>query len=495
MRSCNRQHVKGKDVRDKVLPADTQRRTRHVCRAMSVGLLALLILLLYLSLLLVAWYTLGHKHVLLAHGLAFVAACLSALLIRRHVQQWTQSPSNYQQLRFSDIAETLTRTLSPDELRLLLTTNLPQLLHLSHATVWVLEAPEDHSFVALGSQERDAVMAFLAHGATAQALASFRDFARVDVAPSAVWSAPFYAQGCELVFPLSADGILIGVYACAVPNNAHQTLRAIEQVIALKPAIASALVQVRSAMQTVRLTAQLQELDQLKTQFVESVGHELRTPLTTLSLGMQLLANQPDNFIALHSVMANSVAHLQTTIDRIMRFEAHLPEPGLREYVNLAGLLEDLARSYAPIAQAKGVYFVVHTQPEVQGYGNPRRIRRGLHEIIDNAVRYTYPGEITLTLTSHDGLALISISDQGPGIPQEERDQLFAAFYRGEQVRALAETPGVGLGLSMARGDIEAQGGRIWLASATQHGTTMHVALPMQPHDTSSPQRERVVGE
>jgi signal transduction histidine kinase len=93
-------------------------------------------------------------------------------------------------------------------------------------------------------------------------------------------------------------------------------------------------------------------------------------------------------------------------------------------------------------------------------------------------VRYSDRGTVLLTAAVEDGLALVSVVDQGPGIPAEERDRMFDAFYRGRGARALAETPGAGLGLSLARRDIEALGGRIWLKESGSAGSTMCLSLP-----------------
>src|SRR5262249_62018763 len=76
-----------------------------------------------------------------------------------------------------------------------------------------------------------------------------------------------------------------------------------------------------------------------------------------------------------------------------------------------------------------------------------------------------------------DGLAVVSISDEGPGIPDDERERVFQTFYRGSGTRALSATPGAGLGLSIARRGVEALGGRIWLGHSGPDGSTICVAL------------------
>jgi signal transduction histidine kinase len=104
---------------------------------------------------------------------------------------------------------------------------------------------------------------------------------------------------------------------------------------------------------------------------------------------------------------------------------------------------------------------------------------------------------VTLSATRQDGLVRVSIADEGPGIPHEEHDRLFAAFFRGRDTRALAETPGAGLGLSIARRDIEILGGRIWLEHSDPYGSVICVAVPAVAafDDGDVPDQERALGE
>jgi signal transduction histidine kinase len=91
---------------------------------------------------------------------------------------------------------------------------------------------------------------------------------------------------------------------------------------------------------------------------------------------------------------------------------------------------------------------------------------------------------------------VISIADEGPGIPRDERERVFQSFYRGSGTRALSATPGAGLGLSIARRDIEALGGRIWFKHSDSSGSTVCVALRAAPalQVPELREQERVVG-
>ena len=234
------------------------------------------------------------------------------------------------------------------------------------------------------------------------------------------------------------------------------------------------------------MNQELRTLDQLKDEFIQSVGHELRTPLTSLSLAVQLLARQPDMPPPLAQVTRTSIAQLQALVDRVLEFDLQLSPPAKGQHISIAPvelgpLLDEIVSWYAPIAAAKGVRFLMHVPSGLAALGHTDSLRRALHEVVDNAVRYGESGTVTLAAALNDGLAVVSIADEGPGIPHHERERLFETFYRGSGTRALSATPGAGLGLSIARRDIEALGGRIWLEHSDPSGSTICVALRAAP--------------
>jgi signal transduction histidine kinase len=167
-------------------------------------------------------------------------------------------------------------------------------------------------------------------------------------------------------------------------------------------------------------------------------------------------------------------------VDRVLRLDHTRHEPRhtpASMAVELRPLLESIAAEYRPSAAAKGIGLAIDAPPELAVWADAASLRRALHEVVDNAIRYSERGLVRLAVDFHDGLALISISDEGPGIPPDEQQHLFEAFYRGRTARALAERPGMGVGLSLARRDIEALGGRIWLQHTGPGGSVMRVSL------------------
>lgn len=182
-------------------------------------------------------------------------------------------------------------------------------------------------------------------------------------------------------------------------------------------------------------------------------------------------------------VVRNSILQLEALVDRVLLLDhtfenaaAHMHRPS--SSIELLPLLEEVAESFMPSVRAKGLCLQVQAPEGLAVWGEVTNLRRALHEVIDNAVRYSDKGTVIITADVRDGLAIITVKDQGPGIPPDERDLLFNAFYRGRRTRALAEQPGVGLGLSLARRDIEVLGGQIWLEHTGSDGSVMCIALP-----------------
>jgi two-component system, OmpR family, sensor kinase len=101
--------------------------------------------------------------------------------------------------------------------------------------------------------------------------------------------------------------------------------------------------------------------------------------------------------------------------------------------------------------------------------------------VLDNAVKFSpRGGRVRVGVSIEDGAAVVAVSDNGPGVPEEEAPRLFERFYRGSSARA-SDTPGVGLGLAICRLVMESQGGSIAVASPPGGGTTIRVRFPLAP--------------
>jgi signal transduction histidine kinase len=469
------------------------------------GLLALVVTSIYFGLSALLSPFFSRRDAPWAYLLATITIALTIVPVRRRVRasihQLLHKDWQTSQELLRDVGQALSRTIDPAALRALLADDLPQRLLIQCASIWMLEPPDDLVFVALDAQPRTAGARLLSNGAGVGQVRCAASYLMISPQEDVDWAAPFIARGVHLVLPMRVGEQLVGFYGCGLPQQARAyPPRVLDVLLTLAPAIAAALENARAYATIAQLNEQLRALDQLKDEFIENVGHELRTPLTSLSLTVQILTAQREIPLALAGVMRESVSRLEALVDRVMSFDQHvLADQGAAAgLIEVAPLLHEIMGEYKLAAQIKGLQFVLSAPASLAAWGSGARLRRALHEVVDNAVRYSDTGQVTLVATLQDGLVRISVADQGPGIPHEEHDRLFAAFFRGRSTRALAETPGAGLGLSIARRDIETLGGRIWLEHSGPRGSVICLAIPAfkasGAADTNGHVRERVVG-
>jgi signal transduction histidine kinase len=149
-------------------------------------------------------------------------------------------------------------------------------------------------------------------------------------------------------------------------------------------------------------------------------------------------------------------------------------------------MLSDTLEAFSARARARGLSLVGSVDPEVDPvWMAPDKISRVLHNLLENAIRHSPPGgEVQLRAEAHNGTVVVSVRDSGEGIAPEDLPRIFDRFYRGDAARTRGhardglEDGGAGLGLAIAKGLVEAHGGRIWAESTPGHGTTMRFALP-----------------
>ncbi len=232
-----------------------------------------------------------------------------------------------------------------------------------------------------------------------------------------------------------------------------------------------------------------------KSEFISVVSHELNTPVTTIYGYADLLLAEEAGPLGeeqkeLLRIIRNSALRMNLLISDladISRIEAG----GLRlepAPVRVAGVVEEVVLAVRGSVEAKGQHLSIEVPPDLPPVWADRpRLVQILFNLVGNAAKFTpQGGRIVISAgRESDGqkeVVRIAVADNGIGIPPEEQGQVFEKFVRSRdaQVRKL---PGSGLGLSIARGLVELQGGRIWLESAPGRGTTVHFTLPPAPPD------------
>jgi two-component system phosphate regulon sensor histidine kinase PhoR len=224
-----------------------------------------------------------------------------------------------------------------------------------------------------------------------------------------------------------------------------------------------------------------------KDDYLALIGHELRTPLTSITAYIEMLreadpATIADDLpVALEVLSRNSTA-LRKIIDQLMDLAAlDGGHAGLaREPICVAGVLRDAAEAAHPIAAAAGVDVTLDIATETMIIGDPARIRQLADQLLGNAIKHTPGGgQVVAALAEPDPDAVeLTVTDTGLGIPDDERDRLFAPFHRTQLSRRHG-IEGNGLGLAISRAVVEGHRGTIRLIPSTGPGSRIVVRLPV----------------
>lgn len=230
--------------------------------------------------------------------------------------------------------------------------------------------------------------------------------------------------------------------------------------------------------------------DQMR-RFTADVSHELRTPLTAIrSVGEVGLRGRRDDetYRAIIGSMLEEVDRLAGLVDRLLtlsRAETGQAKMSV-ETVGLNELAESVASDLAVLAEEKSQPVVVEPQGSAHTLGDRVMVRQALINLVDNAIKFSPSGgRIRIRVEEASGEAIVDVIDSGAGIEPSARERIFDRFYRGTD----SGTQGAGLGLSIAKGAVEATGGRLTLAMSGADGSTFRIALPR----AARPRRARAV--
>jgi signal transduction histidine kinase len=226
-------------------------------------------------------------------------------------------------------------------------------------------------------------------------------------------------------------------------------------------------------------------LESVRRDFVANVSHELRTPLTVVAGFAETLsdANVPDEKRRefTEKILANT-ARMQRMVDDLLdlsRIESGgwVPNP---ERVDVQMLAEEVAGALSDAASGNGTRIALAIAPESrQLYADRTALRQIIFNLVENAIRYTRGGEVTISTAVDGDNTVLVVTDTGAGIPQEHLPRIFERFYRADSGRA-RETGGTGLGLAIVKHLVERHGGRIEATSVPGRGTTIRVLFPAQ---------------
>ena len=234
---------------------------------------------------------------------------------------------------------------------------------------------------------------------------------------------------------------------------------------------------------------QLKRLDRLKSAFLNTTSHELRTPMASIKGYIQLLLKQSLGEIseeqknALNVVLRNTgrLDHLIQDILDISRLESGTMK-FVSEKTDVRMLMEETVETMQSLADRKGIKINLEIEDKIpELVVDQERIRQVLMNLIDNAIKFSPndSGVMARARKEKDDV-LFEVKDSGRGIPKEHQDKIFGTFYQVDSGMD-RKFGGVGLGLAISRGIVVSHGGKIWMESNMDNGSTFRFTLPVKP--------------
>ena len=251
--------------------------------------------------------------------------------------------------------------------------------------------------------------------------------------------------------------------------------------------------------QLLRRITRLEELDELKSQFLSIASHELRTPITAVSgfaqlavraLEERLRASPPpdpswqkelERLVRQLNVIQDQSAKLGRLVRELL--DVSRIQSGRLEFrlapVDLVQLVREVTEQMQLGAPGRSLSVRVNGSSPVI-LGDRDHLEQVVGNLLDNAMKYSpVAGEVSVFVRTKGDEAHLTVEDRGMGIPTDQLARVFDLFYRTEEAES-RRTPGLGLGLYITRGIVERHGGRIWMESERGKWTKVHVALPLQ---------------
>ena len=225
-------------------------------------------------------------------------------------------------------------------------------------------------------------------------------------------------------------------------------------------------------------------LEEIRRDFISNVSHEFRTPISSIRLIAETLIDNPPSD---REVFNDFLCRIKTEAEKLTRMTDELTDLSMieqreavlnKDSLQIAGLVRQAVARLQPQVDKKGLTMKTEIGDDLPALVMDRfRIEQVLLNLVYNAVKFTPPGgSITISVQKKGGEILVSVSDTGIGIPNEELPRVFERFYKVNRAR---DDEGSGLGLAISRHIISAHGGKIWAESEEGKGSVFFFTLPL----------------
>ncbi|HPC67517.1 MAG TPA: ATP-binding protein [Syntrophorhabdaceae bacterium] len=224
------------------------------------------------------------------------------------------------------------------------------------------------------------------------------------------------------------------------------------------------------------------QLETLKKEFIANISHELRTPLTAIKGFIETLEEEEhiQNVRYLEAIKRHTNRLMNIVNDILVLSE--LEKEGIRlekEDVNLIDLTENILKIFEQRIKEKGLSIVLNAQENIRPIkADSFRLEQMLINLMDNAIKYTEKGTITISINQDEDICMITVEDTGIGIPESSIPRIFERFYTADKSRS-KKLGGTGLGLSIVKHIVLLHKGSIDVQSSFGKGTKFTIKLPM----------------
>jgi two-component system OmpR family sensor kinase len=303
-------------------------------------------------------------------------------------------------------------------------------------------------------------------------------------------------RSARLLFLISSAAILVAVGAAGA-LLAWAILRPIDRIVSRARMMgASALAErlphpggqdeMARLVETLNgMLGRIEQVFEAQRRFTADASHELRSPLSRLSAELEVTLRRPRNRAEYEETLQsclNEVDRLSSLTEELLtlaRLDAGEAQKIPAQSAPLAPILEGVVTRMASDALRRNVKIMLDAPADLSIKVAPGTAALVIANVLDNAVKFSPPGgEVRVRASIEDGAAIVSISDSGPGVTEEEIPRLFERFYRGSAARR-TEVPGTGLGLAICRILAESQGGGVSVTSGAGGGAVVRVRLPL----------------